>query len=52
VLLCLEDLQITPTEIRKERGQVEVQEEYRECDDGLLKELDLHLRWPGKRRRR
>ena len=51
-LLWFEDEQIPPRKIRNERGQVEEQEEDLEGDDGLLKELDGHLRWPGKRRRR
>ncbi len=51
-LLWFEDEQIPPRKIRNERGQVEEQEEDLEGDDGLLKELDGHLRWAGKRRRR
>jgi Zn-dependent peptidase ImmA (M78 family) len=51
-LLWFENEQIPPRKIRNERGQVEAQEEDLEGDDGLLKELDGHLRWPGKRRRR
>ena len=51
-LLCFEGEQIPPRKIRNERGQFEAQEEDMESDDGLLGELDGHLRWPGKRRRR
>jgi hypothetical protein len=51
-LLWFEDEQIPPRKVRNDRGEVEEQEEELEGDDGLLKELDGHLRWPGKRRRR
>jgi len=51
-LLWFEAEQIPRRKVRNDRGEVQDQEEELEGDDGLLKELDGHLRWPGKRHRR
>ena len=51
-LLWFEDEQIPPRMVRNDRGELAEQEEDLEGDDGLLKELDGYLRWPGKHRRR
>jgi Zn-dependent peptidase ImmA (M78 family) len=49
-LLWFEDEEVPARKVRNEHGYVE--EEESAGDDGLLKELDGNLRWPGKRRRR
>jgi Zn-dependent peptidase ImmA (M78 family) len=49
-LLWSENEQIPSRKFRDERGGIREEEENE--DDALLKELDGHLRWPSKRRRR
>ena len=49
-LLWFKDGKIPAQKFRDEHG--DIQEEEEDEDDGLLKELDGNLRWPGKRRRR
>ncbi len=49
-LLWFEDAEVPGRKFRDERGAVHEEEENE--DDALLKELDGHLRWPTKRRRR
>lgn len=49
-LLWFEDEEVPGRKHRDERGVIREEEENE--DDALLKELDGHLRWPSKRRRR
>jgi len=49
-LLWFKDGEVPPKKLRDDRGEVLENDE--DENDGLLKELDGNLRWPGKRRRR
>ena len=49
-LLWFKDGEVPPQKFRNDRGEILENEE--DENDGLLKELDGNLRWPGKRRRR
>ncbi len=49
-LLWFEDGDVPPQKFRDDRSEIPEKEE--DENDGLLKELDGNLRWPGKRRRR
>jgi len=49
-LLWFENGEVPPEKVRDDRGEIQRIED--DENDGLLKELDGKLRWPGKRRRR
>jgi Zn-dependent peptidase ImmA (M78 family) len=49
-LLWFKDGELPPQKFRNNRGEILENEE--DENDGLLKELDGNLRWPGRRRRR
>ncbi|HEY0702959.1 MAG TPA: ImmA/IrrE family metallo-endopeptidase [Candidatus Acidoferrales bacterium] len=49
-LLWFKDGKIPPQKRRDEQGEIRQEEE--DENEGLLKELDGNLRWPGKRRRK